>query len=105
MANMGRMGWEPKDNNLVYSSKNFEHHDSSEVPNAREDYELEIEKLYQATRKKNEMKHEATDEVKLDGEDTERQDSDKADNDINKFKKYYSGGEDVPAKFKRNDFF
>ena len=97
MANMGRMGWAPEDNNLVYSSKNFENHDSSEMPTAREDYELEVKKLYHATTKKNEMKLEATDEVELD--------SYKADNDNNKLKRSYSGGEDVPAKFKGNYFF
>ena len=105
MANMGRMGWAPEDNNLVYSSKNFENHDSSEMPTAREDSELEVDKLYHATRKKNEMRHEVTDEVELDGDESETQDSDKVDNDTNKLKKYHSGDEDVPAKFKGNYFF
>ena len=105
MANMGRMGWAPEDNNLVYSSKNFENHDSSEMPTAREDFELEVKNLYHATAKKNEMDHQATDEVELDGDDTETRDSNMANNDTNKLKKYYSGGEDIPAKFKGNYFF
>ena len=99
-----RLGWEPEDNNLVYSSRNFENHDSSEMPNARENHKLEVEKFHLVTREKNTTKHEAKDEIKFDGDGTEPQESNKADVDTNELKKNYSGCEDVPAKFKANHF-